>query len=147
MLPGLVALTVTLAAPVAEASRLSCEDWPLPPMPGLPPVLPVGEAPEPPLTAVDMVVLGEDEAEEEPDGDDEHERSKRGLPLRSVPTRPKLGLGMSGAASCSVYHHVFTLPKSLLQPTSFQYFCAFSVEGTAWPTVLPLTGQPMEHCH
>ena len=44
-------------------------------------------------------------------------RSYSGVLLRVEPTTPKLGLGVVGAASCSVYHHVLYLPKSSLHPT------------------------------
>ena len=34
-----------------------------------------------------------------------------GVVVRLEPTIPKLGLGVPGAASCSVYHQVLTLPN------------------------------------
>lgn len=38
-----------------------------------------------------------------------------------TPTRPKLGLGRVGTASCRMYQNVLTLPNKKLQPTSSQY--------------------------
>ena len=52
----------------------------------------------------------------------EHERSYNGVVLSVkslllLPTRPKLGSGAVGAASCRTYHHVFTLPNADKHPT------------------------------
>lgn len=41
-----------------------------------------------------------------------------------------------------MYHQTFVDPKRG-QPTSSQYVLAFSVEGTAWFWLGPLTGQPV----
>lgn len=81
-------------------------------------------------------------AEDDEDADALQERSKSGVELRVDPTTPKLGEGVSGAASCKVYHQVFVDPKSE-HPTSSQYAFAFSREATACPLVGPLTGQPV----
>lgn len=59
---------------------------------------------------------------------------------------PKLGEGVSGAASCSVYHQVLVDPKRE-HPTSSQYVLALSMEATACPAVGPLTGQPVSVIH
>ena len=45
-----------------------------------------------------------------------HWRLYSGVVVKLDPTIPKLGLGVVGAASCNVYHQVFTLPNSE-QPT------------------------------
>lgn len=70
------------------------------------------------------------------------ERSNRGVVLRVLPTMPKLGFGVTGAASWRVYHQVLIFPK-LGQPTASQYFLAFSTDGTPRFWVLPLTGHPV----
>lgn len=65
---------------------------------------------------------------------------------RVLPTIPKLGAGVVGAASCSVYHQTFVLPKSG-QPTSSQYFSALAVLASARFAAGPLTGQPVSVTH
>ena len=40
-----------------------------------------------------------------------HCRLYSGVVVKLEPRTPKLGLGVVGAASCSVYHQVLTLPK------------------------------------
>jgi hypothetical protein len=69
-------------------------------------------------------------------------KSNNGKDFRSFPIMPKLGFGVSGAASRRVYHHTLTLPNKE-QPTSFQYLSALSIDATDWPTFLPLTGCPV----
>jgi len=70
-------------------------------------------------------------------------RSYNGVVLKVVPlTRPKDGFGVVGSASCIVNHHVLTFPNNG-QPTAFQYFSAFSVDGIALFSFFPETGQPV----
>lgn len=100
--------------------------------------------PEPPPVAVVAAPPPADEDEEEGDEDEAlHDRSYSGVVDRELPTTPKLGEGVVGAASCSVYHHVFVLPKSMLHPTSSQYFSALAVLASAWFAAGPLTGHPV----
>lgn len=49
-----------------------------------------------------------------------HWRLYNGVVVKLEPTIPKLGLGVVGAASCSVYHQVLTLPNNE-HPTWSQY--------------------------
>lgn len=49
-----------------------------------------------------------------------HCRLNSGVVVKPEPTIPKLGLGVVGAASCTVYHQVLTLPNSE-HPTWSQY--------------------------
>lgn len=76
------------------------------------------------------------------DEDALQERSKSGAEPKVDPTMPKLGEGVSGAASCKVYHQVLVDPKRE-HPTSSQYVLALSMEATACPDAGPLTGQPV----
>lgn len=62
--------------------------------------------------------------------------------VRVEPTMPKLGLGVTGSASCRVNHHVLILPNDA-QATSSQYVLAFWMDGTARLEVEPLTGHPV----
>lgn len=62
---------------------------------------------------------------------------------RVLPTTPKLGEGVVGAASWSVYHQVLVLPNRVSQPTSSQYVLALSVLASAWFAAGPLMGQPV----
>lgn len=79
----------------------------------------------------------------EDDADEElHERSYSGVMDRELPTIPKLGDGVSGAASWRVYHQTLVAPNRG-HPASSQYVLAFSREGTARFSVGPLTGQPV----
>jgi len=70
----------------------------------------------------------DEEAEVDEDDDDEEEveeslieqlKSYRGVVVKEEPTIPKLGLGVTGAASWSVYHQILVFPKRG-QPTSSQ---------------------------
>ncbi len=61
------------------------------------------------LTVDEEAVVAELEDAEEIAG---HWRLYSGVVVKLEPTIPKLGLGVVGAASCSVYHQVLTLPKS-----------------------------------
>jgi len=89
---------------------------------------------------------GEGEGEGEGEGLGEatlQERSKSGWFVTVFPITPKLGLGVwPGSESWNVYHHVLVFPNRS-HPTSFQNVLAFSTDGTARPTVLPLTGNPV----
>lgn len=76
------------------------------------------------LVAVDEPELEEDE---ELSG---QLRSYSGVLLRVIPTTPKLGLGVSGKASCKVYQNVVICPKTL-QPTCSQYVLALAKLATA----------------
>lgn len=93
---------------------------------------------------VGAVLVEEAEAEDDevPELALSHDKSYRGLLVRVEPMTPKLGLGVVGDESWKVYHQTLVLPN-MGQPTSSQNFFAFSSEGTAAPTVLPLTGQPV----
>lgn len=62
---------------------------------------------------------------------------------RVLPTTPKLGEGVSGEASWSVYHQVLVLPNRVSQPTSSQYVFALAVLASAWFPAGPLTGHPV----
>ena len=93
-------------------------------------------------------------ADEVKDDDNEaasQPRSKSGSVDSVAPTIPKLGLGMSGSASHSVYHQMLTpssfSSKNTGQPTSFQYRSALPTDGTEAPTVFPLTGWPVSAIH
>lgn len=61
-----------------------------------------------PLVAVEVALVGllvEEAADEEDEASTPSQlRSNRGVVVSSLPTMPKLGLGVSGAASCRVYH-------------------------------------------
>jgi hypothetical protein len=72
----------------------------------LPPATDEAEGP-----AVEEAAAEEEEAEQD--------RSKRGVVLRVLPTIPKLGLGVTGLASCRMYHQVLVLPNRG-HPTSSQ---------------------------
>ena len=61
-------------------------------------------------------VAGVEDEDEDEDALAEQVRSKSGVVLKVAPTIPKLGLGVVGAASWSVYHHVLYLPK-MAHPT------------------------------
>lgn len=92
--------------------------------------------PAPPLTTTDALPLAiefdeadatltvdEEAVVAELDDADEiagHWRLYNGVVLKLEPTMPKLGLGVVGAASCSVYHQVLTLPNNE-HPTWSQY--------------------------
>ncbi len=67
--------------------------------------------------AVEEAVMAELEDAEEIAG---HCRLYSGVVVKLEPTIPKLGLGVVGAASCTVYHQVLTLPNSE-HPTWSQY--------------------------
>jgi hypothetical protein len=63
-----------------------------------------------------------------------HERLYSGVVLNVeslvlLPTRPKLGSGVVGAASWRTYHQVLTLPKADAHPTSSQNVCALASLG------------------
>lgn len=101
-------------------------------------------APPPDTDAVPDAAAADDEEDEE--GEDEealHERSYSGVVDRVLPTTPKLGEGVFGAASWSVYHQVLVLPKRVWQPTSSQYALALSVLASAWFAAGPLIGHPV----
>ena len=78
-----------------------------------------------------------------------HERLYSGVVLNVeslvlLPTRPKLGSGVVGAASWRTYHQVLTLPKADAHPTSSQNVCALATLAMArFSALLPLTGQPV----
>lgn len=91
----------------------------------------------PETEALSLEVELDEELEEEL-----QERSYKGVVVKVLPTIPKLGDGVSGAASWRVYHQTFVSSKRG-HPTSSQYVLALSVEGTAWFSVGPLTGQPV----
>jgi len=78
----------------------------------------------------------------------EHERSYSGcvlnvLSLVLLPTRPKLGSGVVGAASWRTYHQVLTLPNADAHPTSSQNVCALAMLAMPRFSALPLTGHPV----
>lgn len=77
-----------------------------------------------------------------------HERSYSGdvlnvASLVLLPTRPKLGFGAVGAASCKTYHQVLILSKADAHPTSSQNVWALDKLAIARFSVLPLTGHPV----
>lgn len=71
------------------------------------------EAPELEVEVAEAEVLELEETAEQ-------DRSKSGVSLKVLPTIPKLGLGVTGAASWRVNHHVLTLPKRVAHPTASQ---------------------------
>lgn len=83
-----------------------------------------------------------DADEEAAKSDALQERSYRGLVDKVSPTIPKLGEGVTGAASCKVYQKTLVFPNKG-QPTWSQYVFAFSTEATARFWFGPLTGQPV----
>lgn len=94
----------------------------------------------PPLDVVDVGAA--DELEDDEDVIFLHDISKSGVVLNGFPTMPKLGFGVEGDASWSVYHQTLVLPNRG-QPTWSQYVFALSRLGIARLTVLPLTGKPV----
>lgn len=101
----------------------------------------------PPMLVLVEAGVAADDDEDEPEPEPApltapHVRLYRGVVVKVLPMTPKLGSGVAGAASWSVYHQMLSDWNSG-QPTSCQYVSAFSREGTAWPTVLPLTGKPV----
>lgn len=80
--------------------------------------------------------------EEDDESDALQERSYRGVVDSLSPTIPKLGEGVSGAASWRVYQKTLVFPNRG-QPTSSQYVLALSMEATARFWSGPLTGQPV----
>ncbi|KAL2286237.1 hypothetical protein FJTKL_07038 [Diaporthe vaccinii] len=105
-------------------------------IPGDPPSAPlaVAAAEDTPVAALppDAVAVPEAAADEEEDDDE-----------AVLPTTPKLGEGVSGEASWSVYHQVLVLPNRVSQPTSSQYVFALAVLASAWFPAGPLTGHPV----
>lgn len=101
--PGAMAVGVTVADSWLEI-------WPLATPPGLPPETSVELLPEAVADALDPEPEPEEpEAVEEAPAEEEEEdwvllqpRLKRGVVWSLLPTIPKLGLGVSGAASCRV---------------------------------------------
>lgn len=86
----------------------------------------VWEPPTPPLVCVSVAAVLEPGAPEVGAGTAEDDspssgqvRSNRGVVVSSLPMIPKAGSGVTGFASWSVYHHVWTLPNRE-QPTSSQ---------------------------
>ncbi len=115
-------------------------DWLLPPVA-------VASVPVPETVEVDLVEV-EEGNKLEGSVTLAHERSYSGdvlnvASLLLVPTRPKLGFGAVGAASCRTYHQVLTLSKADTHPTSSQYVWALDKLAMARFSALPLTGHPV----
>lgn len=107
----------------------------------VPETVPVPE----PDTVPEAEAVPEADADADEEGEESEalqERSYRGVVDKVLPTIPKLGEGVSGAASWRVYQKTLVFPKRG-QPTSSQYVLAFSMEATARFWFGPLTGQPV----
>lgn len=121
-------------------------DWLSPPVAEVT-VVAVASAPEPERVDAELVAV-EEGSKLEGSVTLAHERSYSGVVLNVaslllVPTRPKLGFGVVGAASWRTYHQVLTLPKADAHPTSSQNVWALDKLAMARFSVLPLTGHPV----